>query len=60
MDVLTSSVRPDTPEFRANHDRMTALAAQGLYLTPEQFAARNAADFQRMGALIRETGLSAK
>jgi len=41
-------------------DRMTALAAQGLYLTPEQFAARNAAEFQRMGALIRETGLSAK
>ena len=41
-------------------DRMAALAAQGLNLTPEQFAARNAAEFQRMGALIRETGLSAK
>lgn len=41
-------------------DRMAALAAQGLNLTPEQFAARNAVEFQRMGALIRETGLSAK
>ncbi len=41
-------------------DRMAALAAQGLNLTPEQFAARNAAEFQRMGQLIRETGLSAK
>jgi tripartite-type tricarboxylate transporter receptor subunit TctC len=41
-------------------DRMAALAAQGLNLTPEQFAARNTAEFQRMGALIRETGLSAK
>jgi tripartite-type tricarboxylate transporter receptor subunit TctC len=40
-------------------DRMAALAAQGLNLTSEQFAARNAAEFQRMGALIRETGLSA-
>jgi tripartite-type tricarboxylate transporter receptor subunit TctC len=44
----------------ALRDRMAALAAQALNLTPEQFAARNAAEFQRMGALIRETGLSAK
>jgi len=44
----------------ALRERMAALAAQGLNLTPEQFAARNAAEFQRMGALIRETGLSAK
>jgi len=44
----------------ALRERLTAIAAQGLSLTPEAFAARNAADFQRMGALIRETGLSAK
>jgi hypothetical protein len=40
--------------------RLSAIAAQGLILTPEAFAARNAAEFQRMGQLIRETGLSAK
>jgi tripartite-type tricarboxylate transporter receptor subunit TctC len=40
--------------------RLSAIAAQGLVLTPEAFAARNAAEFQRMGQLIRETGLSAK
>ena len=40
--------------------RLAAIAAQGLILTPEAFAARNAAEFQRMGQLIRETGLSAK
>jgi len=44
----------------ALRERLTAIAAQGLSLTPEAFAARNAAEFQRMGALIRETGLSAK
>ncbi|HEX9184441.1 MAG TPA: tripartite tricarboxylate transporter substrate binding protein [Burkholderiales bacterium] len=44
----------------ALRERMAALAAQGLSLTPEQFATRNAAEFQRMGTLIRETGLSAK
>jgi tripartite-type tricarboxylate transporter receptor subunit TctC len=44
----------------ALRERMAALAAQGLNLSPEQFAVRNAAEFQRMGALIRETGLSAK
>jgi acetyl-CoA carboxylase carboxyltransferase component len=27
MDVLTSSVRPESPEFRANRDRMVALVA---------------------------------
>ena len=40
--------------------RMAAIAAQGLTLSPDAFAARNAAEFQRMSALIRETGLSAK
>ena len=40
--------------------RLAAIAAQGLLLTPEAFAARNATEFQRMGQLIRETGLSAK
>ena len=40
--------------------RLAAIAAQGLSLTPEAFAARNAAEFQRMGTLIRDTGLSAK
>ncbi len=40
--------------------RLTAIAAQGLILTPEAFAARNAAEFQRMGALIRQTGLRAE
>jgi len=44
----------------ALRERLTAIAAQGLSLTPEAFAARNAAEFQRMGMLIRETGLSAK
>jgi hypothetical protein len=44
----------------ALRERMAALAAQGLSLAPEQFAARNAAEFRRMGALIRETGSSAK
>jgi tripartite-type tricarboxylate transporter receptor subunit TctC len=47
-------------QTNALRERMAALAAQGLTLTPEQFAARNAAEFQRMGTLIRETGLSAK
>jgi tripartite-type tricarboxylate transporter receptor subunit TctC len=47
-------------QTNALRERMAALAAQGLNLTPEQFAARNAAEFRRMGALIRETGLSAK
>ena len=40
--------------------RLSAIAAQGLTLTPEAFAARNAAEFQRMGQLIRETGLRAE
>lgn len=40
--------------------RLTTLAAQGLILTPEQFAARNQAEYKRLGALIRDTGLSAK
>jgi len=44
----------------ALRERMVALAAQGISLSAEQFAARNAAEYQRMGALIRETGLSAK
>lgn len=39
--------------------RLAALAAQGLVLAPEAFAARNAAEYRRMGALIRETGLRA-
>ncbi len=40
--------------------RLAAIAAQGLLLAPEAFAARNATELQRMGQLIRETGLSAK
>ncbi len=44
----------------ALRERMAAIAAQGLSLTPEAFAARNASEYQRMGALIRETSLSAK
>jgi tripartite-type tricarboxylate transporter receptor subunit TctC len=40
--------------------RLAALAAQGIVLAPEAFAARNAAEYKRMGALIRETGLLAK
>jgi tripartite-type tricarboxylate transporter receptor subunit TctC len=46
-----------TPALQA---RFSAIAAQGLILTPEAFAARNAAEFQRMGQLIRETGLRAE
>jgi tripartite-type tricarboxylate transporter receptor subunit TctC len=44
----------------ALRERMAAIAAQALILSPEAFAARNASEFQRMGTLIRETGLSAK
>jgi tripartite-type tricarboxylate transporter receptor subunit TctC len=44
----------------ALRERMAALAAQPLALSPEQFATRNAAEFKRMGALIRETGLAAR
>lgn len=40
--------------------RLTALAAQGLILSPEAFAARNQAEFRRMGSVIRNTGLGAK
>ena len=40
--------------------RLAAIAAQSLILTPEAFAARTQAEYQRMGALIRDTGLSAR
>lgn len=40
--------------------RLAALAAQGLILSPEAFAARNQAEFRRMGSVIRDTGLGAK
>jgi tripartite-type tricarboxylate transporter receptor subunit TctC len=40
--------------------RFTALAAQGLILSPEAFAERNQAEYRRMGAVIRDTGLGAK
>jgi len=37
--------------------RSGATAAQALLLTPEGFAARLRAEYERMGALVRETGL---
>lgn len=40
--------------------RLTAIAAQGILLSPEAFAARTQAEFRRMGVLIRDTGLGAK
>jgi tripartite-type tricarboxylate transporter receptor subunit TctC len=40
--------------------RLAALAAQGLVLSPESFAARNQAEYRRMGSVIRDTGLGAK
>lgn len=45
-----------TPELKA---RIAAIAAQELILTPEGFAARLRAEHERMGALVRETGLRA-
>lgn len=38
--------------------RLSALAAQGLLLSPEAFAARNQEEFRRMGDVIRATGLA--
>ena len=38
--------------------RLSALAAQGLLLSPEAFAARNREEFRRMGEVIRATGLA--
>jgi tripartite-type tricarboxylate transporter receptor subunit TctC len=38
--------------------RLAALAAQGLLLSPEAFAARNQEEFRRMGEVIRATGLA--
>jgi tripartite-type tricarboxylate transporter receptor subunit TctC len=40
--------------------RLSALAAQGLLLSPEAFAARNQEEFRRMGEVIRATGLTGK
>jgi tripartite-type tricarboxylate transporter receptor subunit TctC len=40
--------------------RLAALAAQGLLLSPEAFAARNQEEFRRMGEVIRATGLAGK
>ncbi len=39
--------------------RVTAIAAQELVLSPEAFAARLRAEHERMGALVKETGLRA-
>jgi tripartite-type tricarboxylate transporter receptor subunit TctC len=40
--------------------RLAAIAAQELILTPEAFAARLRSEHERMGALVRETGLRAE
>ena len=45
-----------TPELKA---RVSAIAAQEMILSPEAFAGRLRAEHERMGALIRETGLKA-
>ena len=45
-----------TPELKA---RVAAIAAQEMILSPEAFAGRLRAEHERMGALIRETGLKA-
>jgi tripartite-type tricarboxylate transporter receptor subunit TctC len=46
-----------TPDLKA---RLAAIAAQELILTPEGFAARLRAEHERMGVLVRETGLRAE
>jgi tripartite-type tricarboxylate transporter receptor subunit TctC len=46
-----------SPELNA---RLSAIAAQELVLAPEAFAARLRAEHERMGALVRETGLRAE
>lgn len=38
-------------------DRLNAIGAQGLVLAPDAFAARLRVEHERMGALVRETGL---
>jgi len=43
-----------TPELKS---RIAALAAQELVLGPEAFAARLLSEFERMGTLVRESGL---
>lgn len=45
-----------TPDLKA---RVAAIAAQEMILSPEAFAGRLRAEHERMGALIRETGLKA-
>jgi len=40
-------------------ERVNAIGAQELVLTPQAFAARLRAEHDRTGALIRETGLRA-
>ena len=45
-----------TPDLKA---RVAAIAAQEMVLSPEAFAGRLRAEHERMGALIRETGLKA-
>jgi tripartite-type tricarboxylate transporter receptor subunit TctC len=46
-----------TPELKT---RASAIAAQEMVLGPEAFAARLRAEHERMGALVRETGLKAE
>lgn len=38
-------------------DRLNAIGAQGLVLAPDAFAARLRSEHERMGALVKETGL---
>lgn len=45
-----------TPDLKA---RVAAIAAQEMILSPDAFAGRLRAEHERMGALIRETGLKA-
>jgi tripartite-type tricarboxylate transporter receptor subunit TctC len=45
-----------SPEMKA---RVSAIAAQELILSPEAFAARLRTEHERMGALVKETGLRA-
>jgi tripartite-type tricarboxylate transporter receptor subunit TctC len=40
-------------------ERVSAIGAQGLVLAPDAFAARLRSEYERMGALVKETGLKA-
>lgn len=58
-DVVARLNREISREMQggAMADRVAAIGAQTLLLTPDAFAARLRTEHERMGALVRETGL---